>query len=399
VNSAHLASLSSPDEHRWLPIFWALDYFKSSQAQDVLEGNWTMGPVEETAVPKATKARAAFIAAMDHWDEAAADAAVAGLVRTAGANEVFELFVRYGARDFRSIGHKAICVANSWRTLQCIGWRHAGPVVRSLAYALQIHEGGNPAKRTGAPDMPWRRNLKLAATIRQGWLEGKPDGGVTREMMATLRSGSEQDTCKKVVELLNGGAAAQSIWDGILLGAGELLARQPGIVGLHAVTTSNALRFAFTTTANDETRKMMLLQNAAFLPMFRKAMAGRGKLRDFELDKLPAAEEGGSDQAALETIFREISADRSAAAGRVLAYLDQQGDPKQLIDAARVLVFLKGSGSHDYKFSSAVLEDYYQVSPPWRNRYLASGVFNLRGSGGRDNALVARTRAALKGKS
>src|SRR5262245_34542591 len=24
VNSAHIASLASPDEHRWLPIFWAL---------------------------------------------------------------------------------------------------------------------------------------------------------------------------------------------------------------------------------------------------------------------------------------------------------------------------------------------------------------------------------------
>ena len=38
VNSAHLASLASPDEHRWLPIFWALDHFKSSQARDVREG-------------------------------------------------------------------------------------------------------------------------------------------------------------------------------------------------------------------------------------------------------------------------------------------------------------------------------------------------------------------------
>ena len=26
VNSAHLASLASPDTDRWLPIFWALDY-------------------------------------------------------------------------------------------------------------------------------------------------------------------------------------------------------------------------------------------------------------------------------------------------------------------------------------------------------------------------------------
>src|SRR5688572_26989472 len=29
VNSAHLASMSSPAEHRWLPIFWALDEFKA----------------------------------------------------------------------------------------------------------------------------------------------------------------------------------------------------------------------------------------------------------------------------------------------------------------------------------------------------------------------------------
>ena len=35
VNSAHLASLASPDSDRWLPIFWALDYFKDSQARDV----------------------------------------------------------------------------------------------------------------------------------------------------------------------------------------------------------------------------------------------------------------------------------------------------------------------------------------------------------------------------
>jgi hypothetical protein len=38
VNSAHLASIASPDSERWLPIFWALDYFKESQARDVREG-------------------------------------------------------------------------------------------------------------------------------------------------------------------------------------------------------------------------------------------------------------------------------------------------------------------------------------------------------------------------
>src|SRR5207249_4186104 len=83
--------------------------------------------VDEAAVPPSQKARAAFTAAMDDWDESAADAAVTGLARTAGAHEIFDLFARYGCRDFRSIGHKAIYVANSWRTLNCIGWQHAEP--------------------------------------------------------------------------------------------------------------------------------------------------------------------------------------------------------------------------------------------------------------------------------
>src|SRR5574341_2157929 len=47
VNSAHLASLASPDADRWLPIFWAIDQFKNSQAADVREGDWTLGPVDE----------------------------------------------------------------------------------------------------------------------------------------------------------------------------------------------------------------------------------------------------------------------------------------------------------------------------------------------------------------
>ena len=79
----------------------------------------------------------------------------------------------------------------------------------------------------------------------------------------------------------------------------------------------------------------------------------------------------------------------------MLGYLDAGQSAEDLIAAARRLIFLKGDNAHDYKFSSAVLEDYYHVSPEWRNRYLASSVYNLRGSGDRDNSLVQRTRAAL----
>ena len=70
-------------------------------------------------------------------------------------------------------------------------------------------------------------------------------------------------------------------------------------------------------------------------------------------------------------------------------------DPKPLADAARRLIFLKGRDSHDYKFSSAVLEDFQHLSSPWRERFLAASVFNLRGSGEADNPLAQRIRAAL----
>src|SRR3989442_5468983 len=65
VNSAHLASLASPDTDRWLPILLAIDQFKGSQAADVKQGNWTLGPVDESAVPPSHRAKQAFIEAMD----------------------------------------------------------------------------------------------------------------------------------------------------------------------------------------------------------------------------------------------------------------------------------------------------------------------------------------------
>lgn len=392
VNSAHLASLASPDSDRWLPIFWALDHFKDSQARDVREGDWTMGAVDESAVPPAPKARQAFTEAMNNWDEAAADVAVAGLVRSAGAQELFEIFCRYGARDFRDIGHKAIYVANSWRTLQHIGWQHAEPVLRSLAYALLYHEGENPARRDAAPDRPWRRNQPLAAKIRKEWQQGKPSGEATTEMLTVLREGSNEEACDKVIVQLNGGVAPQPIWDALFLGAGELLMRQPGIVALHAVTSTNALHFAYQTSASDETRKLLLLQTAAFLTLFRGERASEKAVKIDLFEPLPLKAAG---PLAIEEIFAEVSNDRMMAARKISAYLKEHPQPGKLIDAARRLIFLKGTNAHDYKFSSAVLEDYHHVSPAWRDRYLAASVFNLRGSGGPDNELVKRTRAAL----
>ncbi|MBI4585272.1 MAG: hypothetical protein HY717_14760 [Planctomycetes bacterium] len=398
VNSAHLASISSPDSLRWLPIFWALDYFKEAQAQDLREGDWRMPPVDEPAVPRAHQARRAFQEAMESWDEKAADAAVAALARSAGADEIFELFFRYGARDFRSIGHKAIFAANSRRTLACIGWQHAEPVLRSLAYAILAHEGENPARRDAEPDRPWRRNLELSRKIRPEWQDGEPSPAAAADLLAVLRQGSDAEAAEKAVELLNRGVSPRSIWDALFQAAGELLLQKPGILPLHAVTTTNALHFAYETSGNDDTRRLLLLQNVSFLPLFRKATRERaGKLEDRSIEKLEPLALKSLGPPGLEEIFSEVSGDRFTAARKALAFLEAGAPAADLINAARVLVFLKGNDAHDYKFSSAVLEDYYHVSPALRNRFLASSFSLLPGSREPDNRLVQRTREALKG--
>ena len=393
INSAHLASLASPDSDRWLPIFWAIDQFKSSQAADVKEGDWTMGPVEESAVPPSHRAKQAFREAMDNWDEAAADAAIVGLARTAGAHEIFEILCRFGVRDFRELGHKQIYVANSFRTLEAVGWQHAEPVLRSLAYAILDRVGAkeNPAKADLPPDRPFRRNLENVAQIRPDWLGGKPSADATAELLQTIRQGSAADMSELTVKLLNQGVAPQSIFDALYDGAGELLMQAPGILSLHATTFTNAVHYAWQHAQSDDLRRLLLLQNAAFLPLYR----GNNKDKGLRIDQLDPTPSKTSASGALEEIFSDVSHDRLSAARKILGWLKENPEPKPLADAARRLIFLKGRDSHDYKFSSAVFEDYLHLSPPWRDRFLAASVFNLRGSGDSDNDLVKRTRAAL----
>jgi hypothetical protein len=59
------------------------------------------------------------------------------------------------------------------------------------------------------------------------------------------------------------------------------------------------------------------------------------------------------------------------------------------------LIFSKGRDSHDYKFSSAALEDFYHTTPAWRSRFLAMGAFYLKGANDANNNLIQRAQAAL----
>jgi hypothetical protein len=138
-----------------------------------------------------------------------------------------------------------------------------------------------------------------------------------------------------------------------------------------------------------------LLQNASFLPLFRGAMQGRGNLGEQKVEALEPAQIPADSTAALDSIFAAVGPDRMTAARQTLAYARANPEPHDFVNRARTLIFMKGRDTHDYKFSSAVLEDYLHVSPAWRDRFLATSVFNLKGSKENDSPLVKRTNQAL----
>lgn len=394
VNSCHLASLHGPDEDRWLPIFWALDYFKDSQADEARQSGWHMQAVDEARVPSPDSARGEFITAMNAWDVEHADAATAGIVRHLDPKQVFELYAEYAARDYRSIGHKAIFLANGWRALNVIGWEHAEPVLRSLTFALLNHSGeSNPATHQHKADAAWRVNEQLADRLPENWQAGKLDSGFTKELIAGTRSSDPEAISQIAMKGLESGVGPQSVWDGVFVGAMELLMRQPGIIGLHGLTTANAVRFIYDTTQNESLKRKLVLQACSFNPYFLESAQGRGRLSNIDIQSWQQQESDATPT--LNSIMELISRDKMKASVQVHEYLDAGANPEELIDAARRQIFLRGRNAHDYKYSSAVLEDFQKVSNEWRNRYLALSVFNLRGSQDQVSPLVERTRSAL----
>ena len=78
------------------------------------------------------------------------------------------------------------------------------------------------------------------------------------------------------------------------------------------------MHYAYQSSGDDLTRRLLLLQNAAFLTLFRGALGGRGgKVREARIDQLePAETPKEKDRAeAIEAIFAS-GGDKTAAAKR-----------------------------------------------------------------------------------
>jgi hypothetical protein len=390
INSAHLLAQTARVEERLLPMFWALDNFKSSQAQDVKEGDWTLSAVDEARVPSPAQANATFTKSMESWDADAADAAVAGLCRSAGAAEVMEAFWRYAIRDQRNIGHKPIFAMQCWRTLHAIGWEHAEPELRSLAFGLLDLQQDSQA----APLGPYDSNLERTRAIRADWPVGRADRSATRSLVDAIRQGSPDQAADKAVELLNAGIAPQALWDAVVLSAGELMVRSPGILALHAVTSTNALHYIHTVSGDDTNRKLALLQAVGWIPLFRDRVKPPAEP---DLLALEPADPVGQGPEAVAEIFNELERDRQVALRKAMGYLEKGGSADAIYALGRTLIFHKGRDSHDYKFGAAAWEEHRLVSDPaWQPALLASSLIHIPGSARQDSPLMRRARDAVE---
>ncbi len=400
VNSAHLASMACPDSERWLPLLWAADNFKTSQRRDVEEGDWTMPAVDDSQLPASHAAEAEFRKAMDAWDEQAADASIAAWSRTASQSELFDAMANYGSRDLRDIGHKAIYVANGFRTLEAMSWEFAEPILRSLTYALLCrNRDPNPSQSDLAADQPIRRNRERIAKVRDGWMFGKADARATDQLIASLHQTNPEEAGAMVFDMLQSGVSPQSIWDGMFVSATELLMRQPGIVALHAVTTTNAIAYCYRRVHSDALRLQLLLQNASFLGMFCERVRSGTNRSDRVSELLIASEPQdlpSQRDAAIAEILQSMGTDNDRSARLLHSLVENEPDAaSEFIHRARQMVFLKGTDSHDYKFSSAIMEDYFNISPDFRSRYLAMSLYKLNSPAQRDTPLLPRLKSCL----
>jgi hypothetical protein len=401
IHSAHQLSLDAPAEERLLPLLWALDNFKESQQRDVAEGDFHLGPVRGK-LPSAGQAWEELHQAMESWDEERADRAITALVRSRGAHEVIDGLWRYGARDYRNIGHKAIFVANSWRTLQTIGWQHAEPALRSLILGLLDFGVEERLNGYAFQDQCYLSNLGRArqavTKLPPEWAEpGIGGADAAKQILAGIREAKTEEACRGAVDLLlKGEARAPSIWDAAHLASGELIMRMPGILGVHAVTSVNALHYAFRVAGSAETRLLLLLQGVGWMSQFANFMAQSDNFGNTNITEVEGADIPASPEEATEEILALVSSDRAGAARKAFRYAEKHPEPNGFQRAARSLIFAKGQDVHAYKYAAAIFEDYGLVDPAWRPHMLATAVYNLRGSQLPDSTLMQRARDVVR---
>jgi hypothetical protein len=242
------------------------------------------------------------------------------------------------------------------------------------------------------------RARKALPKLAGDWTSAPADKSVTGELLDIYRNASLGESCQNTILMLESGRAnAQTVWDAVHLLGGELMMRQPGIYGIHTVTSVNGLRYAYETAADPETRLLMLLQGVGWMGQFQRFMATRNNgLKPLQIQSLEASEVPSDPRQALEEILSLVGKDTPVAAAKAISFVRQHPEPSALAQAAYSLIFRKGTDAHDYKYPAAIFEDYRLVSPAWRPHMLATAMYHLRGTTAADSPVMQRASEAVR---
>ena len=393
LRSVEQSMVAMSPKQAWLPLCWTADYFKAASAQQDRIEPWSLRPPPEGPRSVGISDPAALVDALVAWDIERADLASAAMVAGGHTNSALQTLMLHAARDFRAIGHKPIAAANAHRLISALGEPVAAPLARSLALAVQNAEGdANPALHVHDADRDWQANEALAAKLPLDWQDGRDDVAAGRTLLQEWRTASSEQAAGAAAQLLADDVSPHTVWEAVMMFAAELILRRNNIVALHASTTANAMHYCYLVADEDRAQRLQLLQAVAFMARFRSMVEREPRTRDRHIDAIDPLRAKDLDE-----IFGTLGRSRTEAVRQALGWLEAGGNAAALGDRARWYATLKNRGTHDIKFTEAMLENYRWLRLPWRDALLAASLMYANGSDDRDDVVVVRAQALLRG--
>jgi hypothetical protein len=410
VHSCHQISSAARIEERLLPLFWAL--YRLRKELDV-PGTRREQKTLPAALPKPDRAASILRDALCDADADLAERAAVVLARTVGARQAMSRLWEFAGHSIHSLGHDAIVLANSWRTLDTMGWQHAEIALRYATRGLGLHRGD----RTYAPNLA--RVERFLPRLPADWTSLGANRNATLEVYALLRQGNADSACALICSQLQAGKVkAGAVWDAIHLSAADYIFRysrggtEIGGNKIHAITATSALRFGFSLIDSQSIRLLNLLQAASWVADFFVTDSMKdGRLRDMNLVELVA--ERQQQQTAIADVFahlpykaneyyqkkldERIASDEACRMAFTL--LSDPTNERVFLRTARSLLCIKASlDPHDIKYPAAAFEDAFLASAEWRPYLLASSVHALHGTKSDDTPVLVQAREALKSR-